>query len=139
MSDNKIHKKLYDASEDGDVTRVTQLLKEGAQPDNYIGEYGETALSRAARSGHIDIAKILIEAGADVNKLALYWAAENGHNDIVKILREAGADVNIQGKNGMKTLKKYIHAMLAQRQYDLVTEVLEKLTKKKKGNKTTIT
>ena len=71
MSDNNIHKKLYDASEDGDVTRVTQLLKEGAQPDNYSGEYGGTALYRAAVNCHNDIAKILIEAGADVNFMNL--------------------------------------------------------------------
>ena len=68
MSDNKIHKKLYDASVAGDVTRVTQLLKEGAQPDRYRGQYRGTALYRAASNGHNDIAKILIEAGADVNK-----------------------------------------------------------------------
>ena len=79
------------------------------------------ALSRAAWNGHNDIEKMLIEAGADVNKqyndgmTALYKAAENGHNDIAKILIEAGADVNIQDKDGLKPLKKYIHAMLAQR------------------------
>ena len=50
MSDNNIHEQLYDASQRGDVTRATQLLKEGAQPDNYRGEYEGTALSRAAGS-----------------------------------------------------------------------------------------
>ena len=168
MSDNNIHEKLYHASEAGDFTRVEQLLKEGAKPDKYLGEYGRTALYRAAQNGHNDIAKILIEAGANVNTqdnvgwTALYWAARNGHNDIVKILIEAGADVNIQESDGWTALsraaekghndiakilfiaganvnKQDIHMMLAQGQYDLVTEVLKKLPKNKKGNKTIVT
>ena len=112
MSDNNIHEKLYHASEAGDFTRVEQLLKEGAKPDKYLGEYGRTALYRAAQNGHNDIAKILIEAGADVNKqdkdweTALYRAAVNGHNDIAKILIEAGADVNIQDKDGQTALSR---------------------------------
>ena len=91
---------------------LCQLLKEGAQPDNYRGEYEGTALSRAAWNGHIDIEKILIEAGADVNKqdrdgqTALYRAAWNGHNDIAKILIEAGADVSKQDNDGLTALSK---------------------------------
>ena len=114
MSDNKIHEKLYDASEDGDVTRVTQLLKEGAQPDNYRREYRGTALYRAAWIGHIDIAKILIKAGADMNIL------------------------NIKDKDGRTPTKKFIHAMLAQGHYDRVTEVLEKVKTSGKGNQTSL-
>ena len=67
MSDNNIHRKLYLATQDGDFTRVTQLLKEGAQPENYREYYGGTPLSTAVENGHIDIAKILIEAGANVD------------------------------------------------------------------------
>ena len=57
-----------------------------------------TALMDASASGHIDIVKELISAGADVNaknyitgKTALIWASDNNNFNIVKILKDAGA------------------------------------------------
>ena len=81
------------------------------------------ALREAAKYGHMDCVKALIEAGADVNEATdvgdsgvakngrkeesrsraksmkyynppLYYAAENGHVQIVKYLIEKGANVN---------------------------------------------
>lgn len=51
----------------------------------------------AARRGHKDIAEMLIEAGADVNKadedrgIPLSWAINRRHKDIAEFLRKAGA------------------------------------------------
>ena len=56
MSDNKKHKKLFDASLAGDVTRVTQLLKEGAQPDNYRGEF----MGRLLCTGLLRMVKLIL-------------------------------------------------------------------------------
>ena len=50
--------------------------------------------------GHVDVAKVLIQNGADVNAVdedkwtALHFAAENGHVDVAKVLIQNGADVN---------------------------------------------
>ena len=54
---------------------------------------------RLERDGHVDVAKVLIQNGADVsskktNWTALHIAAEKGHVDVAKVLIENGADVN---------------------------------------------
>ena len=55
----------------------------------------------AARAGQIEIAKILLDAGADINGLdgfhdtALITALENDKIEMVKFLVERGANVNI--------------------------------------------
>jgi ribosomal protein L32 len=60
----------------------------------------DTALQRAAHSGHYHTVKRLIDAGADVNKALdngatpLFIAAQQGHVEIVRALIDAGADVN---------------------------------------------
>ena len=63
--------------------------------------FGVTSpLSAAAFQGHVDVAKLLIKAGADINVkdsfggTAFMYAVDGGHADIVKLLIEAGADIN---------------------------------------------
>ena len=58
-----------------------------------------TALHYAAKKGHVDVAKVLIQNGADVNAVntemtALHYALVNGHDDVAKLLIQNGADVN---------------------------------------------
>jgi ankyrin repeat protein len=56
-----------------------------------------TPLLDAAYFGHEAVARALIEAGADVNKMKdngvtpLFFATRNGHAAIVQILKDAGA------------------------------------------------
>jgi ankyrin repeat protein len=56
------------------------------------------------------MAKMLIEAKADVNKAdedsetPLYWAARGGYTEIVKMLIEAKVDVNKANKHGRTPL-----------------------------------
>ena len=60
----------------------------------------KTALHFAAIYGHVDVAKVLIQNGADVNAVdvqkctALHRGAQKGHVDVAKVLLENGADVN---------------------------------------------
>ena len=68
MADSDIHRKLFDASGyDGDITRVTELLGAGADPDKYKDSSGDTALIEAAWRGSDSIVSILIQHGADLN------------------------------------------------------------------------
>ena len=59
-----------------------------------------TPLMYAAREGHIDAAKLLIEAGADVNEVdkndinPLLMAISNNHIDMARFLIERGANIN---------------------------------------------
>jgi ankyrin repeat protein len=70
-----------------------------------------TCLIRASQEKKIEVIKLLVERGADINQkgfadyTAIYWSCgENGNIDIVKYLLEKGADVNVQGYNGYNPL-----------------------------------
>ena len=65
-----------------------------------LSENKRTPIHYAAFKGHVDVAKVLIQNGADVNAVAknkfkgLHCAALNGHVDVAKVLIQNGADVN---------------------------------------------
>lgn len=69
-----------------------------------------TPLVYAARAGAIDAARVLLEAGADVNQLTRYgWspllaATQNRNYQMGRFLIENGADVNIANKGGWTPL-----------------------------------
>ncbi len=62
--------------------------------------YGDTALMWAAVAGHVDVVRLLIEAGADVRAVddegvtALHLARANGHTEVAAALLAAGAEPN---------------------------------------------
>eukprot|EP01100_Stratorugosa_tubuloviscum_P012289 TRINITY_DN5780_c1_g2_i3.p1 TRINITY_DN5780_c1_g2~~TRINITY_DN5780_c1_g2_i3.p1 ORF type:complete len:185 (-),score=46.55 TRINITY_DN5780_c1_g2_i3:81-635(-) len=59
-------------------------------------------LYSAAESGHIEVCRLLIKKGADLNNgiikefsfSPLYIAAKNGHIEVCRLLIEKGADIN---------------------------------------------
>lgn len=68
---------------------------------------GLTALHYAAREGHIETAKLLIEGGADINQQSagdqtspLLAAVINGNYDFAMMLLEHGADPNLLSDDG---------------------------------------
>jgi hypothetical protein len=80
------------------------LIKAGADP-NFKNPEGETPLMEAARSGKVDAAKRLLDAGADVNakeglgrpiRNNVGCGAESAGHD--QALASRGADVNAIGK-----------------------------------------
>jgi ankyrin repeat protein len=85
-----------------DFNKAFQILDKGFDADLVPANRGRwTALIWAVRLNHTDIAKLLIESGADVNIkygyyrwTALYWAALQGQTEVVELLLEHGADVN---------------------------------------------
>ena len=74
------------------------------------GGGGLTALVFAAREGDLESAKLLLDAGADVNQMTEYgWtplltATNNRHYKLGKFLIERGADVNLANKGGWTPL-----------------------------------
>src|SRR6185295_1011906 len=59
-----------------------------------------TPLMYASREGHIDVARLLLDAHADVNQVdknditPLLMAISNNHIDMARFLMERGADIN---------------------------------------------
>ena len=80
--------------------------RQAREPDG--GEL--TPLVYAARAGSIDAARVLLDAGADVNQLTRYgWspllaATQNRNYQLGKFLIEHGADVNLANKGGWTPL-----------------------------------
>ena len=72
---------------------------------------GMTALLHAARQGHIDAVKALLDAGADINQVSggdgtspLLIASINGHFDLALELLARGADPDLASKAGVTPL-----------------------------------
>ena len=92
-----------------------QMARTGRGPLSGMG--GLTALHYAARQGHADAVKALVEAGANVNRIsasdktsALLIAITNGHFDIGHYLLEHGADPNVSDESGLAPLYATIDA-----------------------------
>ena len=87
----------------GSLTAVKALLDSGEDVNQAVpmDDIAMTALHLAAYCDHSALVKLLIEAGADVNKktthdyTALVYAAQYGHTSCVMALLRAGADVNL--------------------------------------------
>ncbi len=59
---------LISAAENGDVAAVEQAIKTGSALETRDNR-GRTALLAAVHGNHIDVAQLLIDAGADVNAM----------------------------------------------------------------------
>lgn len=94
---------------------VDALLKRGADVNMISEDRGHTPLMDAASNGNVEMTRLLLEAGADVDhtskngQTALILAAGNKSLDIVAILSEAGADKTRKDSLGMRA---YDYALL---------------------------
>jgi uncharacterized protein len=89
---------LLAATRKGDVAAVKQLLDQGADV-NAKTRYNSTPLFFACDRGHLEVAKLLIERGANLNvkdnfynASALSWAMSKKHDAIVELLIDKGVN-----------------------------------------------
>ena len=96
---------LIAAAGEGDSNLVESILSRPQAPDLAATERGLTPLIAAARHGHVETARLLLEAGADVDKIylvagapeaclqtALSAACRRGHIEMAQLLLDAGSD-----------------------------------------------
>lgn len=89
---------FFAAARKGDTAAVKALLDAGVNVNSRT-RYGATALSYACDKGHVELVRLLIERGADVNvkdtfygEVPLGWALSHGHAQIVRVLLDKGAN-----------------------------------------------
>lgn len=94
-----LQQQLSRAASEGDVEKVKTLLRDGA---NAAGHTSISALQFAAREGNTEIARILLDNGADVNHWALsgtplHCAVWSDNPETVELLLSRGANVHTVG------------------------------------------
>ena len=106
----KLEPELINAIKQEELAKVESLIKSGINPNGFVqsGYYCRSPLYQAAEAGNVEITKMLIEYGADIdggikrrnlgNGISLYneqtpisIAAANDHTEIVELLLKLGA------------------------------------------------
>jgi len=101
--------------------RVLQLLEKGENPDKCRNSYTPLMHACTGADGY-EIAKLLIEYGADVNAkyqgysdgkdkgyTPLIYAAGDGGENLLMLLIENGAEINYQAEDGVNALMRACH------------------------------
>lgn len=114
---------LMYAAKTGNIVRMSWLLSLCAQLQ-LKDRFGNTALTYACKSGHLEIVRELIARGASVNTddgcTPLYAASSSGHVEVVRELLAHGAWINPPGYYGSEPLR-----VAQQRRHREVVRLLE--------------
>lgn len=97
---------LHEAAKRGEMEELRLLLDDIPKKPwwrsqsrwgvNARDDFGDTLLHKAAQFGHIELASLLLERGADVNprnerdKTPLHYAVSWGHAEMADLLRRHG-------------------------------------------------
>ncbi|KAM0560007.1 hypothetical protein ACHAPJ_003964 [Fusarium lateritium] len=127
ISPDMLDKSLYEATDFENERTVELLLQYGASANATGKAYGN-ALTAAAFDGTINIIKMLLDAGADINSAdgwALQTAAEQGHVEVVNLLLERGANANAITTHESMSQGTALQAAVESGQGDIVDILLE--------------
>ncbi len=128
---------LHSAVVTGDLEIIRQHIKAGSDLNVLEPSHASTPLITAAAFGKTEAAKILVDAGADLNyqnadgSTALHTAAVFGKTEVVKILIDAGVDLNTRNNDGATAL----HAAAFFCRLEIVEILLKRGTDKTLKNK----
>ena len=99
------------------MVKANRELLKSSEPDQNVLHRSETPLAIAASNGNLDLVKLYVELGADVNSFNSYPLGAGGyspltnaiggnHEDVVEYLLQAGADPDVKvGKFGVDLLE----------------------------------
>ena len=116
---------LHDAAKENDVASVEQLLAEGVDVNEQESQLNKTALDFAAYRGHMEIARLLVQRGANVNAkdktkvTPLHSAALAGQEAMAEFLISKGANIDARAGLGDTPL-----AVACLRGHEAVADVL---------------
>jgi len=118
-----------DACEAGQTDKVLSLINQVDK--NEIDQDGYNGLHLAADNGQLDVVNILLEAGADINRVvydgalsALHLALSKRNFDVARKLIEAGCDINLVSQIGVSGTA--LHYAIIKDNLDMVKLLLEK-------------
>ena len=90
---------IYDAAEKGNIAAIEKHIVAGTNVNGFLG--GWSCLDRASHGGHLEVVRLLLDNGANVNvrieglfdhpgKSPLDYSNENNHKGISELLRKHG-------------------------------------------------
>ncbi|XP_068565136.1 ankyrin repeat domain-containing protein 6b isoform X2 [Cebidichthys violaceus] len=103
-----LSERLLVASHKGQADNVVQLINKGAKVA--VTKYGRSPLHLAAYRGHIEVVRVLLRAGCDLDiqddgeQTALQRAAMVGNSDVINALIQEGCALDRQDKDGNTAL-----------------------------------
>ncbi|XP_067097132.1 ankyrin repeat domain-containing protein 6b [Osmerus mordax] len=103
-----LSERLLVACHKGQADNVVQLINKGAKVA--VTKYGRSPLHLASYKGHIEVVRILLKAGCDLDiqddgeQTALHRAAVVGHTDVLSALVQEGCALDRQDKDGNTAL-----------------------------------
>ena len=120
---------VYKYCADGMVDDVRSLLqRNNININQKYCNYGGTLLHEACVYGHIEVVKLLIDYGADINVLnnrnetALFLSCWEGHYNIVKLLLDNNADIFVKSNN-----KSCLYMACSNGHYDIVKLLIDSI------------
>ena len=138
MKEDELRKEaLHYAVQDGDIEKVRELVASGSDPNQFDWPLSWTPLHYAAKGEYTEIAKLLLDAGADANardeeeigETPLGLVAGSCSYAIARVLIDGGADPRIPGWMGNTALTRAAKRKKAEgrRVYELLDTAARKL------------
>lgn len=110
LSEEILDEKFFNSARIGDIDTLLSYLKQGTHVSSRDGK-GNTPLIIASGRGRVDVIRILLEYGAQVDeatafglfesKSAIAWASSQGRVDAVSLLLQAGANPHFPSAKGV--------------------------------------
>ena len=105
-------KEWFGAIENGNLTKVEELLSKNNSLLHSLSHDKETAIIKASENGRLTVVRFLLKNGAnpndhdktDVMQSPIILASHEGHTKVIKLLLDAGANINYQNSQGETAL-----------------------------------